>query len=38
VDQVARVDFMLETGAVTGEVRITEAAPVVETQNSNDDQ
>lgn len=35
VNQSAGVDFTLETGQVTEEVRITEAAPIVETQSSS---
>ena len=34
VNQVARIDISLETGAVTEEVRITGGAPVVETSQS----
>lgn len=34
VNQSAGVDFTLETGTVTETVKITEAAPVVETQSS----
>src|SRR5262245_60481664 len=35
LNQAAGLDFTLETGAVTEEVRITEAAPVVDTQSSS---